>query len=58
MLNIKILQGDDFTMKRLLVHGNLPLRHVLYLDRVVMHSKTTEFVDIPSPLHEQNSSIH
>ena len=48
---------DDVAMKCSSIHDNLPRGQVLYLDRVIIHSKMTKFVDIPSPLPEQNSPI-
>ena len=57
-LNIKRLQGDDSTIKRLFIHENLLHGYVIYVDRVIMHSKTTEFFDIPYPLPEYNRPVH
>ena len=45
-------------MKHLSIHDNLPRTHVLYLDGVIINSKTTEFVDTHSPLPEHNGPIH
>ena len=57
MINIQRWKVNDVVMKPLSIHYNLPCGHVLYLDRVIIHSKTTKFVDIPYPLTEQNSPI-
>ena len=34
------------------MHENIPLRKVIYLDRVIKHYNMTKFIDIPSPLQE------
>ena len=57
-LNIQRWKVDELAMKHLSIHDNLPRTHVLYLDGVIINSKTTEFVDTHSPLPEHNGPIH
>ena len=56
--NIQKWQGGDVAMKRLSIHENIPCGKVLYFDRLIMHSNTTKFFVIPSPLPEYNIPIH